>query len=235
MTRNDHNGHIGTGLITPRRGFLARAAAASLALGFTGSLALPARDARAEPGGRGADDVENWPGALTGKHRQVFDAVSPNEGFSLVWSHIFLLTNAEASRIPESELNDVVVLRHGAAVLAFTDPVWKKYRLGEMTGVKDPATKAPAQRNPFFHPRDGDLPFPQASLDKLLARGATIGVCNVALGVLSSQRASVIGVTPEDARKEWEAHVIPGITIVPSGVWAVNRAQEHGCSYCYAG
>jgi len=221
--------------VTPRRGFLARLAATSLALGVGGSLAAPLGELSAAPRGRGGDDVENWPGTLHGKHRQVFDAVSPNEGFSLVWSHVFLLTNNQASKIPERDLNSVVVLRHGAAVLAFTDPIWKKYRLGEMMNVKDPATKAAALRNPYYHVRDGDLPFPQASIDRLLARGATIGVCSVALGVLSSQRASVIGVTPEEARKEWEAGVIPGITIVPSGVWAVNRAQEHGCSYCYAG
>jgi intracellular sulfur oxidation DsrE/DsrF family protein len=220
--------------ITPRRGFLARIAAASLALGVGGSLSASFREARAEPVRRG-DDVENWPGTLHGKHRQVFDAVSPNEGSSLVWSHVFLLTNAEASKIPEHDINDVVVLRHGAAVLALSDPIWKKYKLGEMMGVKDPATKAPALRNPYYRVRDGDLPFPEASIDRLLARGATIGVCSVALDVLSSQRASVTGVTPEQARTEWEAGVIPGITIVPSGVWAVNRAQEHGCSYCYAG
>lgn len=221
--------------VTPRRGFLARVAAAWLTLGVGGSLVAPLSEARAEPSGRAGDDVENWPGALHGKHRQVFDAVSPNEGFALVWSHVFLLTNAEASKIPERDMNDVVVLRHGAAILAFSDPIWKKYKLGEMMNVKDPATKLPAERNPFFHVRDGDLPFPQASIDRLLARGATIGVCSVALGVLSRQRASVIGITPDEARKEWEAGVIPGITIVPSGVWAVNRAQEHGCSYCYAG
>jgi intracellular sulfur oxidation DsrE/DsrF family protein len=224
-----------TTLVTPRRGFLARIAASSLALGVGGSLAAPLSEVRAEPLGRGGDDVENWPGTLRGKHRQVFDAVSPNEGFSLVWSHVFLLTNNEASKIPERDINSVVVLRHSAAVLAFTDPIWKKYQLGEMMNVKDPATHAPALRNPFYHVRDGDLPFPQASIDRLLARGATIGVCNIALGVLSSQRASVIGVTSDEARKEWEAGVIPGISIVPSGVWAVNRAQEHGCSYCYAG
>jgi len=22
---------------------------------------------------------------------------------------------------------------------------------------------------------------------------------------------------------------------VPAGIWAINRAQEHGCSYCFAG
>jgi hypothetical protein len=28
---------------------------------------------------------------------------------------------------------------------------------------------------------------------------------------------------------------LPGIKIVPAGIWALNRAQEKGCSYCFAG
>jgi len=43
------------------------------------------------------------------------------------------------------------------------------------------------------------------------------------------------GGNADDIRKDWLAAVIPGIQVVPSGVWAVNRAQEHGCTYCFAG
>jgi intracellular sulfur oxidation DsrE/DsrF family protein len=38
-----------------------------------------------------------------------------------------------------------------------------------------------------------------------------------------------------DVKKDWVSGILPGIQIVPSGVLAVNRAQEHGCTYCYAG
>ena len=40
---------------------------------------------------------------------------------------------------------------------------------------------------------------------------------------------------PAAVKKEWVAGVLPGIQVVPSGVWAVGRAQEHGCAYCFAG
>ena len=43
------------------------------------------------------------------------------------------------------------------------------------------------------------------------------------------------GVSPEEAAKEWTANVVPGITIIPSGTWGVNRAQEAGCTYCAGG
>ncbi len=50
-------------------------------------------------------------------------------------------------------------------------------------------------------------------------------------GVLSKNA----GVTPEQAKKEWVAGLIPGVVLVPSGVLAVNRAQERGCTYCSGG
>jgi hypothetical protein len=42
-------------------------------------------------------------------------------------------------------------------------------------------------------------------------------------------------VTAEEAAKEWAANVVAGITIIPSGTWGVNRAQEAGCTYCAGG
>ncbi|HEX5435726.1 MAG TPA: hypothetical protein VFW98_01105 [Gemmatimonadaceae bacterium] len=218
---------------TPRRGFLGRLAGAAVALGVAGvaPLRLMAEPAAPQRG----QDVEDWPGTLRGKHRQVFDAVSPNDGFALLFAHVFLMTNSQASKIPEHDLNGVIVLRHEAAPLALTDAVWKKYALGEAVKATDPATKAPAVRNPYYHARPGDLPILDASIEKLQARGVKFGVCNVALTILSGTRAAAAGVSPDQAKTEWMAALIPGVTVLPSGVWGVNRAQEHGCSYCYAG
>jgi intracellular sulfur oxidation DsrE/DsrF family protein len=220
---------------TPRRGFLGRLAAATLALGVG---ALPER-LRAEPADRFAgfdgSDPEHWLDGVKGKHRQVYDAVSPNNGMSLIWSTVFLDSNNQSAGLKDSDLNAVVVLRHEAIPLAFTDGVWQKYKLGEAFGVKDPGTKAPAERNPYFHPHEGELLLPGAAIEKLLDRGVIFGVCNVALTVYSGMRADAIGVSKDAAKAEWLAGLIPGMTVVPAGVWAVNRAQERGCTYCYAG
>jgi hypothetical protein len=43
------------------------------------------------------------------------------------------------------------------------------------------------------------------------------------------------GVTPDEAAKEWAANIIRGISVIPSGVWGVNRAQLAGCTYCSGG
>lgn len=221
--------------VTRRRGFLGRLAAGVVGLGITS--ALPSRIGAAEPGRQRTSypDLENWPGDLHGKHRQVFDAVSPNDGFAFIFAQVFLMTNAQASHIAERDLDAVVVLRHEAAVLAFTDPIWKKYKLGEAAKVNDPAAHAPALRNPYYHPHPGELMLPEAAIEQLQARGVKFGVCNVALTHLSAARHAVAGVTPDQAKAEWTAAVIPGIAILPSGVWGVNRAQERGCTYCYAG
>jgi intracellular sulfur oxidation DsrE/DsrF family protein len=40
---------------------------------------------------------------------------------------------------------------------------------------------------------------------------------------------------PAEVKKEWLASLLPGVHVVPSGVWAIGRAQEHGCAYCFAG
>jgi intracellular sulfur oxidation DsrE/DsrF family protein len=41
--------------------------------------------------------------------------------------------------------------------------------------------------------------------------------------------------TAEEAAKEFTASIIPGITVIPSGVRGVNRAQKAGCTYCAGG
>jgi intracellular sulfur oxidation DsrE/DsrF family protein len=44
-----------------------------------------------------------------------------------------------------------------------------------------------------------------------------------------------MGANAADVKKEWTDGLIPGIQLVPSGVWAVGRAQEHGCAYVFVG
>jgi hypothetical protein len=110
--------------------------------------------------------------------------------------------------------------------------MWVKYKIGENLKINDPETKAPAVKNPYFQPKSGVLLVDDFAIEKLLARGVVIGACNIAPQVQSKMLAGGAGVAPEDAAKEWAANVIPGVTVIPSGTWGVNRAQEAGCSYC---
>jgi hypothetical protein len=113
--------------------------------------------------------------------------------------------------------------------------MWKKYKIGESLKIIDPETKAPAIKNPFLRPKPGVLLLDDFAIDRLLVRGVVFGACNIALQVQSKMLAGNANVTAEEAAKEWAANVIAGITIIPSGTWGVNRAQEAGCTYCAGG
>jgi intracellular sulfur oxidation DsrE/DsrF family protein len=172
-------------------------------------------------------DGPNWPGTLQGRHKQVVDAVEPNSGFPLAFAHTFLAPNESATA--------VVVLRHGAFPIALEHAMWEKYNIGQSLKIIDPETKAPAKKNPFLRPKPGILLIDDMALDRLLARGVVFGACNVALQVQSKMLAGNAGVSAEEAAKEWAANIVRGVTVIPSGTWGVNRAQEAGCTYCAGG
>jgi intracellular sulfur oxidation DsrE/DsrF family protein len=213
-----------------RRAFLAQVGAGTLALLGTPALLGAESLASASP----FDD--KWLDNLKGRYRQYFDGVTVNDGFSLGFALNWMDTMKSAYNLTDKDLSAVVGLRHFSIPIAYTDDIWAKYKLGEFAKVTDPATKEPATRNIFFNSKPGDVMLPGMAIDKLQPRGVTFVVCNVAHTVLSGLLSKNAGVTPEAAKAEWEKGMIPGFTLVPSGVLAVHRAQEKGkCTYCYAG
>ena len=111
------------------------------------------------------------------------------------------------------------------------DALWAKYKLGEVFNIK--AGDAPATSN--IYAKALPLPLPGTGTEALLASGAQIGCCNVALTVYSGMVAQKMGMDAAAVKAEWVAGLIPGVQVVPSGVLAVARAQEKGCAYCFAG
>ncbi len=217
-----------------RRRFLGGAtASAALALAGLGLPRLSAEPAN-RPARSDSPDFEGWLNKIKGKHRQIFDVPEPNEGMPFAWSRVFLMTNS-AVGTPESDLTAVIVLRHEAIPLALDHPAWEKYKLGDVFKITDKATNAPSVRNPFYHPKEGELPLPGMAIEDLMKSGVLFGACDMALTVYSGITAKNMKQDPEEVKKDWVAAVLPGIQIVPSGVLAVNRAQEHGCTYCFAG
>ena len=213
-----------TAVSVPRRGFFGRLAG-GMVIGLAGLAAAPLRAQQSAP----ASDSSEWPGTLKGRYRQVVDAYEVNSGFPLAFAYTFLAPN------PPDSAAAVVILRHGAFPLALNSAMWEKYKIGESLKIADPETKAMAVKNPFFHPKPGVLVVEEMSVDRLLASGTVFGACNVALTVLSKRLASNAGVSADAAAKDWAANIIPGITVIPSGTWGVNRAQLAGCTYCAGG
>jgi intracellular sulfur oxidation DsrE/DsrF family protein len=213
---------------TPRRGFIGRIAAAAMGIGVT---SLVPRAADAESGTYPATDpqLEAWFGKLKGKHRVVFDATEPNEGFPAIWPRVYL--NTMEATYPGEGTSAMVILRHQGLPLAFQDSLWSKYKLGEMFKVK--SGDVPATSNPYA--TITGLPIPGLGIVELQKGGVLIGACDVAMTVYSAGAAQKMGMDPAVVRKEWVAGLLPGVQLVPSGVMAVARAQELGARYIFAG
>jgi len=223
-----------------RRAFLGKVTGAAALMGVA-SLVNPVKandSAHQIKGFSGeADDPEEFFKMLRGKHRLVFDVTVPKEIFPFAWPKIFIMTNV-ASGVSDKDCSAVVVLRHDAIAYAMQDSLWEKYKFGEMFKVNDPETKAAAIRNPFWKPKPDDFSVPglgpvTLGIPELQSMGINFCVCGMALTVFSAAVASKTGGQADDIRKEWVAGLIPGIPVMPSGVWAVGRAQEHDCGYCF--
>ena len=209
---------------TPRRGFFARMAGA-VTLGLAGLSASPLRAQTTGAASSGPD----WPGALKGQYKQVVDAYDVNAGFPLAFVYTFLATNEP------SNSTGVLVLRHGAFPLSLNDAMWQKYKIGESLAINDPETKAVATKNPYYKPKSGVLPSDDIALDRLIEKGTVVGACNFALRFFAKKLSGNAGMTPEETAKEFAANLVPGLTVIPSGTWGVNRAQNAGCTYCAGG
>src|SRR6185295_15618013 len=219
-----------------RRDFLGKVTGAAALMGVA-SLVNPAKaNDSISPFSGNADDPEEWFKGVKGKHRLVFDCTEPKQIFPFAWPKIYMMTNA-ATGAPQSDCTAVVVLRHDAIPFALQDSMWAKYKLGEMFKIDDPQTKAAAVRNPFWKPKPDDFSAPgigvvQLGIPQLQTEGIMFCACGMAITVYSAVAAGNTKQDPAAVKKEWLDNLIAGIPAMPSGVWAVGRAQEHGCGYC---
>jgi len=225
---------------TNRRNFLGTIATGAAAIGLTSivpSVSAFAGEAKFDPKVYG--DPEEMFKKINGKHRAVFDAPKPHELMPFVWPRVFLLTNG-ATGSPEKDCSVVVVLRHSAIGYAFEDKMWAKYNFGKVFEAPDPDTKEPSMRNPFWKPKPGAYSVPgfgevQIGIDQLQQSGVMFCVCDAAMTVYSAVVAQGMKLKAEDVKKDWLTGLLPGIQPVPSGVWALGRAQEKQCAYIFAG
>src|SRR4026209_358028 len=102
-------------------------------------LASPSLANTAPPDLALVDDADAWFKKVKGKHKIVYDAPEPHDGFPIIWSWVFYKTN-NATGTPDNELTAVVVLRHGAIPIAMEDKLWEKYKFGEAFKINDPST-----------------------------------------------------------------------------------------------
>ena len=223
---------------TGRRAFLGSIATGVAAISMAG-IVSPLQTIANETEKQYLDDADAWFNKVKGKHKIVFDVTRPHETMPFAWPRVFLMTN-ELTGTKSDDTGVVVILRHDSIPYALEDKLWAKYKFGELFKADDPLTKAPAVRNPFSKPKAGDYKVPgigpvNIGINELQQSGVMFCVCNVALTVYSAVAADMMNMKQQDVYNEWKAGILPGIQVVPSGVWAVGRAQEKGCAYCFAG
>lgn len=223
---------------SPRRKFLQTIAASTAVLGAA-SILSPFQQLNAAPTDYfSGEDADQWFGKKTkGKHKIVFDVTAPHSIFPFAWPKVFLLTNA-ATGTPEKDSSVVVILRHDAVGFALADNQWAKYNLGDHFKVDDQRTGKRSTRNPFWKPNPGEFQVPgigpvPIGINELQDSGVSFCVCDMALTVNSAVVAQGMKMDAAEVKKEWLNNILPGVQVVPSGVWAVGRAQEHGCAYCF--
>lgn len=217
-----------------RRNFLGALALGTAAGSLTG-FTSPEMESIMSSGKVSLHEADEWFKGIKGTHRVVYDGSTPHDGFPIIWNWAFYLTNNETG-VKDDDMTAMTVLRHSAIPLALKSSMWEKYKLGEFFSITDNTTKSPALRNPYYEPKEGDMPLPIIQgIKDLQTRGAMFCVCNLALSVYSGFVAQGAGLNPEEVKKDWMSSILPGIQVVPSGVWALSRAQKAGCGYIFAG
>jgi intracellular sulfur oxidation DsrE/DsrF family protein len=214
---------------TDRRGFLGQAAALAITpaiLGHPFGVAT-SHERRAA---RAAWDM-SWVDALAAaKHKAVFDATLISNGLALGHVDRYLRGYHEVYNLEERELRPVLVIRHEAVPMFLNDAFWQKYQLAQKLRINDPATGTIAARNPFAAP--GAKPVADwTTIQELYGRGVIVLGCDKALRSVVALMAQQTGQAAEAVTAEARASVVPNVVLMPSGIFAVLRAEEAGCVY----
>lgn len=236
---------------TARREFLGQIAASAIVLAGT-ACAGPAAATQAVPPPAPArnPDVsaaapthwdDSWFTRLTAKHKAVFDSPEVEDGIALEHAVLFLSGMKAALGAGNGDAQAVIVIRHTGVILAFNDAMWAKYEIGKERKVKDYATDKWAVRNPFAAPaprpgsdqapRPNNPDRPATNLAWFAQNGHILLGCDLATRGMSSILAKKTKSDQRAVYDELKANLVPGLILQPSGIYAVHRAQEAGCTF----
>ena len=227
---------------THRRQFLGRMAGAAAAAGLSMSLTRTA-EAAAAP--------DDWIKEVKGTHKCLFDFPQHKNAMPLLHILNYINTYSAAYKTGPGEVGTVGTFysagNQASIPLAFNDTIWAKYALGAYTGLKD-ADGKPYTRNVFNRPTPADLhlllkaidapnipalagAMPALGIESLQKMGTKFLLCANALGIWVLELEARGHGKAADIEKELRANLLPGVTIVPAMVIAIEQAQEAGIRY----
>ena len=177
-----------------------------------------------------------WTARLTGRHKAVYDCPDIGGGLGILRSGIVASQYVDVLKVPASAVSNVIVLRHDGIMLAMNQAFWDAYGIGAQFRVTHPWTGAPMTKNPALLKAGDGLPagIERHTLDQQLARGVVVLACALAFRDVIDLIASKDNVSADAATTKANGMLIPGIIMQPSGVFAANVAQEHGCVFVRA-
>jgi intracellular sulfur oxidation DsrE/DsrF family protein len=179
----------------------------------------------------------SWLDRVKGEYRTVFDAPAISGGLCLQQVRNYLAGFKTVYGLTDADVTAVLVIRHDAIPMCVDDSMWADGTLGKSTRLNDPDTGKRTKRNPFLRLTEASR-FSniarEAALDTLLERGVIVLACDLALNRLSGEVAERMEVPREEARAMVNAALLPGITRMPSGIFATTRAQMAGCGFMYS-
>jgi intracellular sulfur oxidation DsrE/DsrF family protein len=213
--------------MTKRREFLAQLSAVAATISFD------ADELRAGAGAATSSWDTSWLDRLaSAQYRVVFNASEIAEGAAMNFAGTFFDHFHEVHDTNDKQTRPVIVFRRLGTPMGFNDAMWDRYAIGADSKVTDSATHAPARRNVFWKARPGASPESVADkIETLQARGLICLVCNVALNSFGSVYAAAVKRNVDEVRADLKANLIPGAILVPSGIYALIRAQNAGCAF----
>jgi intracellular sulfur oxidation DsrE/DsrF family protein len=227
-----------------RRSFLTKLGAGATAFGaaLAGAPAsagpIPAEAADAwRPARHAEDDWFDQPAAV--KHRFFLDTTTADAlGGAILFANNYFTANRTGYGLADADLSVIICVRHQSTAFGFNDAIWAKYgaALGQRAAFTDPKTNEAPTVNVYQSTVYGrSLRNNGNTLDALIKRGLRLAVCQVSTRAIATAIAESAGSKVDDVFKELTEHLVPGGRLVPAGIVAVNRAQEHGYSFAYVG
>jgi hypothetical protein len=171
-----------------------------------------------------------WVDKVTGKQRAIFDSPGVSDGAALFRAVMWMNQYKEVYGTPRTDMSAVVVFRHEGIVLAMKSEYWRLYKVGKELKIKDEKGKD-SVKNPIEGPTDGTESKSQYNIPGFIAAGGIVLACNLAFGGLVAEVRQKEKLTREQADAKVRALLIPGVQLMPSGIFAAMRAQEAGCNY----
>ena len=169
-------------------------------------------------------------------HKQLFPAtaaaVQPQTDIATLYLHMQFAMNGLEFSLPDTHqrLATLGVLSGSSVIFALNDTMWRSYGLGERFGLATTNIYYPATSNldPSASPNDSRGLYQDWSAQAVIRRGGSFMVCHNALTYFAVDCAIRKDRNARVVMEVWLGNMLPGFSIVPSGITAIYLAAENG-------